>query len=87
MGNLWMSFNIRIVLDDIPIILGIQDMDRLCLYFNNLTDKMIYPRSGFSDLTIRSRAHDYMKWDPQIQRHFTTAELHKLHRRFGKPSD
>lgn len=55
MGNMWLSFEIHIITADIPIILGIQDMDRLGLYFNNLSNNVIHPASGFSIPTVRFR--------------------------------
>lgn len=84
-GNLWMSFKIYIVSAGIPIILGIQDMDRLGICSNAVTNKIIHPESGFLLWTIRFRGHAYIKWDPALQSHFIAADLHKLRRRFGHP--
>lgn len=67
---------------NIPIILVINDMDRLESYFNNLTNKLLHPKSGSSASIVRFRGHAYIKWDPHLQTHFTTAEFNRLHRRF-----
>lgn len=56
------------------------------MYFNNVTNQLVHPESGYSATTVLFRGHAYVKWDPHIQTYFTTKELHRLHRRFGDPS-
>lgn len=77
--NLCMLFHIHIVFADIPMILGLDDIDCLGLHFRNVANKLIHGESGCYVTTIRYRGHAYVTRDPHIQTHFTTAELHRLH--------
>lgn len=84
--NLWLSFHIHIVKADIPIILGIQDMDRLGIIIDNIDNKIAHNASGITTELIRYSGYAYITWDPHLQSPFTTSELHSLHRRLGHPS-
>lgn len=86
LGNFWMSFDIHVVSTNIPIILAINDIDLPGVYFNNLTNKLTHCKSGISASTVRLRGHAYLKWDLKLLTDFTVAKLHRLHRRFGRPS-
>lgn len=86
MENLWLTFKIRILSANITIILGMNNMDRLDIHFNNLTNKLVHPKSGYFASNVGFRGHADTKWDPHLQTHFTENESHHLHRRFGHPS-
>lgn len=61
-------------------------MDKLGIYFNKVSKKIIHPSSGSSSSEIAFQGHAFIKWDAHVQTHFTIPELHLLHRRFGHPS-
>lgn len=84
-GNLWVAFNTHIVDADVPTLLCIDDMDRLGLFYNNLTNKLIHPASGAHSDVVRVQGHPFIQWNERIETHFTHAELQRLHRRFGHP--
>lgn len=45
-GEWWFSFDVHIVTADFPLLLGMTDMDRPGIYFNNLEDLLVHPSSG-----------------------------------------
>ena len=71
------------------------DLDSLCCHFNNLTDKIVTPTTEVS--VIRQFGHPFVLWGKSLQQfiiasfaenpcYLTSAELSRLHRRFGHPS-
>ena len=79
-----------------PFLLSLADMDKLGVYFNNLTNSLVISTSR-SILVIRRFSHSFLLWDASLQSfiaesfaynpcYLTTIELQRLHRRFGHPS-
>lgn len=85
-GELWFTIEAHIVDADTPILLAIDDMDRLGIYFNNLENTVIHTSSGQRGLVSRVRGHPFIQWNPHISCLLTEVELRRLHRRFGHPS-
>lgn len=85
-GNLWLSFDAHVVEADTPILLSIDDMDRLGIYLNNLKDQLVHQDTALVAKVQRKRGHPFILWDPHISCMLTNTELHRLHRRFGHPS-
>src|SRR5438045_1894823 len=70
---------------DTPFLLCLQDMDKLGIYFNNLTD-MIIKRDGTTIEVIQTFNHPFLVWGLPAINYLTDTELRQLHRRFGHPS-
>lgn len=43
---LWLEFELHVVAADVPVLLSIDDMDRLEVLFNKLKNLLIHPRSN-----------------------------------------
>jgi len=78
-----------------PFLLSLADMDKLGVYFNNLTNSIV--TSTGSVLVVRRFGHSFLLWDTSLQSFIaesfaynpcflTNVELQRLHRRFGHPS-
>jgi Reverse transcriptase (RNA-dependent DNA polymerase) len=85
----------HIVEADTPFLLCLKDMDRLGVYFNNLTNQLILPSKTIP--VARRFGHPFMMWNEALESYIaeslyqnpcflTTTELRRLHRRFGHPS-
>lgn len=81
-----MFFKIHIVEADVPILLSIDDMGRLGIYLNNLTNKLEHPKSGEKADITRTHGHPFVLWNTTIRCFFPDMGLKRLHRRFGHPS-
>jgi hypothetical protein len=79
-----------------PFLLSLADMDKLGVYFNNLTNSLV-TSTGNSVLVVRRFGHSFLLWDTSLQSfiaesfaynpcYLTEVELQRLHRRFGHPS-
>jgi hypothetical protein len=73
-------------------LLSLADMDKLGVYFNNLTNSLV--TSTRSVLVVRRFGHSFLLWDTSLQSliiesfncnpcFLTKVELQRLHRRFG----
>lgn len=74
---------------DIPFLLCLQDMDRLKVFFNNLTDEVILKDEKSVEKSVpvvRVFDHPFLVWGPTSINYLTEPELRQLHRRFGHPS-
>jgi hypothetical protein len=85
----------HIVQADTPFLLCLADLDSLRCHFNNLTNKVVTPTTEIS--VIRQFGHPFVLWGKSLQQfivasfaenpcYLTSAELSRLHRRFGHPS-
>src|SRR6266568_7660012 len=93
--------NFYVVKADTPFLLCLADMDRLQVYYNNVTDTLIGPATapGSKHVTlpiIRRFGHPFLIWGETLQIYIqesfdynpcflTSTEIHRLHRRFGHP--
>jgi hypothetical protein len=79
-----------------PFLLSLADMDRLRVYFNNLTNGLVLS-TGDTVPVVRRFGHPFLLWDASLQTaisdsfkynpcFLTETELRRLHRRFGHPS-
>lgn len=71
MGPLWFSFAIQVVYANIPIIMGIRDMENITVFYDNIADMIIHKGDGTYTNAIRFRGHEFVKWDPHLQSNFT----------------
>jgi hypothetical protein len=85
----------HIVQADTPFLLCLTDMDKLEVYYNNLTNKLVTPKGPV--LITRRFGHPFLLWDEPLELLltnsleqnpclFTATELRRLHRRFGHPT-
>lgn len=85
-GSFWVSFDAHIVDADTPILMSIDDMDRLGVYLNNLENVLVHSKTGSKVPITRVRGHPFVQWNSFSSCHLTEIELRRLHRRFGHPS-
>ena len=84
-----------VVKADTPFLLCLIDMDKLRVYYNNVTDALISPvltllitrRFGYPFLVwskaLRTYVQESFDYNPY---YLTSTEIHRLYRRFGHPS-
>lgn len=84
-NGILLDFEIHIIEDDLPILLSLADMDRLGIYFNNLTNRLVHHHSKQFTIVKRLFGHPFIQWDPLQQAVFRYTELKRLHKRFGHP--
>lgn len=85
-NGLTLSFKIQVVQSDIPILLGLPDMDRLKVSYDNQNDVLLHHTTGATAPVVREFGHPFIRWDGFMQCFYTENELQRLHRRFGHPS-
>lgn len=84
-GNIWIYSYVHVMKADTPILLPIDDMDRLGIYLNNLEDKLSHPKSGLFARIKRICGHPYINWKPHMVWFLHALEVRRPHRRFGHP--
>jgi hypothetical protein len=78
-----------------PFLLSLADIDKLGVYFNNLTNRIITPTG--EALIVRRFGHSFLLWNIALRNYITESftynpcflismELRRLHRYFGHPS-
>lgn len=80
-----MQFELHVVDADVYILLSTDDMDRLGVYFNNLTNQLVHPGSRQCAVVSRVDGHSFLQRNEHLFTHFTYVELRRLHRSFGHP--
>ncbi|KAI1000166.1 hypothetical protein K3495_g8031 [Podosphaera aphanis] len=78
------SIKFYVVEVNTPFLLCLQDMDKLGVYPNNMTDTIESPNKSI--LIIRKFGHPFLVWGYESMNHLSEVELRQLHRRFGHPS-
>jgi hypothetical protein len=70
---------------DTLFLLCLQDMDKMGIFFNNITNQIIFP--GGSYPVVRAYSHPFLVWGSKtVSAYLTEPELCQLHRRFGYPT-
>lgn len=83
MGDLWLEFDIHVVEADVPVLLYIDDIDRLSLYLINLENALLHQESEMKAKNTRIKGHLFIQWNPHVVCMLTTVELRRLYLRFG----
>lgn len=84
-NNGYLPISADIVNADIPLLIGLDYMDREKLLANNLVNKLICEEHGWELAITRRNGHMFVDWN--VQRIlFTKFELYKMHRNFFHPS-
>lgn len=63
---------------DVPFLLGLDTLDALSLYVNNVDKKLECDDRGIAMPLYRKGKHLYLEWDDTV--HYTTSELERLHK-------
>lgn len=84
--NIWFTIVMYVVDVDVPILLSLVDMDRLCLAYDNTVNILTHKQSGAQAKIQRIFGHPFLRWSPTLQCICNTTELRRLHRRFGHPA-
>lgn len=79
----WLCIDIHVVDADVPILICIEDMDRIGAYFSNLTNRLCRPESHHSVSIKRLNVHPFLYWGPVSHCNLSTVELQRLHCPFG----
>ena len=86
----------HIMPNELPFLLSLADMDRLKVYYNNVTDYIVSPAGKVP--VVRRFGHPFLLWNEHLEVFITDSfnnrsnceltepELRQLHRRFGHPS-
>lgn len=89
------SIEFHVVQADTPFLLCLADLDRLNVYYNNVTNSLVMKDRTIS--VIRRFGHPWLLWKSSLEAYITESldenpclltdtELRQLHRRFGHPS-
>lgn len=81
--ELYAPLRVHVVALDIPLLIGLDSLEMLRLYVNNVKDRLKCDARGISTPLVRKKQHLYLEWDEVV--HYTTTELRRLHRHFAYP--
>lgn len=51
---------------NIPILLSVADMEKLSIYFDNTTDRLVRRSSGEMAKIARINGHAFYRWNPDL---------------------
>jgi hypothetical protein len=85
----------HVIVAKTPFLLSLADMDKLGVYFNNLSNQLV-TSTGIVPV-VRRFGHPFLLWDTSLRNfivksfncnpcYLSDVELRRLHRRFGHPS-
>lgn len=63
-----------------PLLLGLEKMDRHRMYFNITTNNLVCVNEGVGLPVVRKLGHAYHEWGPEVL--YTYPELQKSHKHF-----
>ena len=79
----YLLLRVDIVPLDIPLLLGLDTLDKYGLYVNNVTNRLVSDGRGIAAPLQRKGGHIYLVWGADV--HYSVAELDRIHRHFGHP--
>lgn len=82
----WLECELHLLLLFLPLLLSLQDMDRMGIYVDNLSSEVIHKATSDSAKLTRKWGHAFIIWDQHVAWHFTEQELRNMHWSFGHPS-
>lgn len=82
-STLYADLCVHVVDFAVPFLFGLDLLDELGLYVNNVEDRLKCDRRGISTPLVRKGNHLYLEWGAEA--HYTTMELDRLHRHFAHP--
>lgn len=84
--SFWLFCNAQVVDTYTPILLSIEDFDRLEIYPRKSEYYTIRYKTGLKSAITRLRGHPFTRRNSHISCFLTAVELRRLHRRFGNCS-
>nr|AHF58602.1 polyprotein [Chondrus crispus] len=84
-GNLYVELKVDVVEHDIPLLIGLDALDRFGLYVNNVQDMLVHDNSRWTIPLERKKGHLYYTWG-EDEVLFTVSELKRMHQGFYHPS-
>lgn len=84
-GELFLSIQVYLVEANILILLSLAEMDKHQLEFDNTMNILVHKPTGATEKIARRFGHPKIIWNQFTGCFFITAELSRLHRRFGHP--
>lgn len=82
--DIWISFDMQVVKADVPILICIDGLGHISVYFYNLTNQHYHLESCRSATLKRINGHPFFCWSPVNQSYFTS--LQRLHHWLGHPA-
>ena len=82
----FIEFECDVVGVDVPMLLGLLELNHIGVCINNITSKMVHHYLGWEVPVTYKHGHLFYCWDPDHNVLFTRAGLHKLHMQFYHPS-
>ena len=79
----FVALRVAIVELDVPFLFGLDALDALSLYVNNVENALKCDCRGIAVPLVRKDGHMYLEWTHAM--HYTTTELDRLHRHFNHP--
>lgn len=80
-----MNFKLHIVEANVPVVLSIDDMDYLGVFFNSLTSLFIHEIRKEIAVINRFGGPLFRGWRESIYIYFNFTKLHRLRRSYGYP--
>lgn len=68
---------------DVPLLFGLDALEALRLYINNVENALKCDVRGICTPLVRKDGHIYLEWGADV--HYTTLELDRIHRHFNHP--
>ena len=84
-GNSFLPVRVDVVSADIPLLLGLDLLDKCRMYFNNVRNLLCFPDINWEIPIARKLGHAYVEWKKLDSILFTRSELLRLHRGFQHP--
>ena len=83
--NSYIAFDVDVISADVPLLLGLDTLDREQLVADNVDNVLDSRRHGWKLPLTRKNGHMYLAWEP-CSTLFTRAELRRMHLHFFHPS-
>jgi len=79
----YLPLHVDVVPLDVPLLLGLDTVDKYGLYVNNVTNYLVSDGRGIAAPLQRKGGHIYLVWGADV--HYSVAELDRIHRHFSHP--
>lgn len=82
-SEMYTTVDVDIVAIDVPFLFGLQQLDDLGLYVNNVETRLKCDKRGIATPLVPKDIHIYLEWGDVV--HYTTTDLGRLHQHFAHP--
>ena len=83
-GNAYLELKVDVVHPNVPLLMGLDAMDKFTVYVNNVQNLLVHDKLGWAIPLQRINGHVYYKWEEEVL--FTISELKKMHLGLYHPS-